>query len=83
MAPTRRIDEIGSGIPFEAILSTVLSKSFIFPGIAEINIAAIDNLEKNLKKIWYFYFSKLYFHNLNYKKKFYAFYKYLISPKNF
>ena len=48
IAPTRRIDEIGSGIPFEEIYSTVLSKPFILPGIAEINIAEIDNLEKNL-----------------------------------
>ena len=51
MAPTRRIDEISSGIPFEEIYSTVFSKLFIFPGMAEINIAEIDNLEKNLKKI--------------------------------
>ena len=50
MAPTRRIDEIGSGMPFEEIYSTVLSKSFILPGIAEINIAEIDNLEKKSKK---------------------------------
>ena len=50
MAPTRRIDEIGSGIPFEEMYSTVLSKSFILPGIAEINIAEIDNLEKKSKK---------------------------------
>jgi len=45
------MDEIGSGIPFEEIYSTVLSKSFILPGMAEINIAEIDTLEKNLKKI--------------------------------
>ena len=50
IAPTRRIDEIGSGIPFEEIYSTVLSKSFILPGIAEINIAEIDTLEKKSKK---------------------------------
>ena len=50
IAPTRRIDEIGSGIPFEEIYSTVLSKSFILPGIAETNIAEIDNLEKKSKK---------------------------------
>jgi len=50
IAPTRRIDEFGSGIPFEEIYSTVLSKSFILPGIAEINIAEIDNLEKKSKK---------------------------------
>jgi len=58
MAPTRRIDEIGSGMPFVEIYSIVLSESFILPGIAEINIAEIDTLEKSLKKIWYFYFSK-------------------------
>ena len=50
IAPTRRTDEIGSGIPFEEIYSTVLSKSFILPGIAEINIAEIDNLEKKSKQ---------------------------------
>ena len=50
--PTRRIDEIGSGIPFEEIYSTVLSKSFILSGIAEINIAEIDNLEKKSKKFF-------------------------------
>ena len=50
MAPTKRIDEIGSGMPFEEIYATVLSKSFIFPGMAEINIAEIDTLEKKSKK---------------------------------
>ena len=50
IAPTRRIDEIGSGIPFEEIYSTVLSKLFILPGMAEINIAEIDTLEKKSKK---------------------------------
>ena len=69
IAPTRRIDEIGSGIPFEEIYSTVLSKLFILPGIAEINIAEIDSLEKNLRKIWYFYFSKKNFSYTYYKKK--------------
>ena len=56
MAPTRRIDEIGSGIPFEEIYSTVLSKLFILSGMAEINIAEIDTLEKKSK---YFFFSLL------------------------
>ena len=69
MAPTKRIDEIGSGIPFEEIYSTVLSKFFILPGMAEINIAEIDTLEKNLKKIWSFYFSKKNFSLSYYKKK--------------
>ena len=50
IAPTRRIDEIVSGIPFEEIYLTVLSKSFIFPGMAEINIDEIDTLEKKSKK---------------------------------
>jgi len=50
IAPTRRIDEIVSGMPFEEIYSTVLSKSFILPGMAEINIAEIDTLEKKSKK---------------------------------
>ena len=50
MAPIRRIDEIVSGMPFEEIYSTVLSKLFILPGIAEINIAEIDTLEKKSKK---------------------------------
>ena len=50
IAPTKRIDEIGSGMPFEEIYSTVLSKSFILLGMAEINIAEIDTLEKKSKK---------------------------------
>ena len=50
IAPTRRIDEIGSGMPFVEIYSTVLSKSFILPGMAEINIAEIETLEKKSKK---------------------------------
>ena len=45
MAPTRRIDEIGSGMPFEEIYSTVLSKSFILPGRAQINMVEIDTLK--------------------------------------
>ena len=48
--PTRRIDEIRSGIPFEEIYSTVLSKPDILPGMFEINIAEIDTLEKKSKK---------------------------------
>ena len=50
IAPTRRTDAIGPGIPFEEIYSTVLSKPFILPGMAEINIAEIDTLEKKSKK---------------------------------
>ncbi len=61
MAPTRRTDEIGSGMPFEEIYSTVLSKSFILLGIAEINIAEIDNLEKKSKKDLILLFFKIEF----------------------
>ncbi len=50
MAPTRRIDEIDSGMPFVEIYSTVISKLFILPGMAEINITEIDTLEKKSKK---------------------------------
>jgi len=38
------------GIPFEEIYSTVFPKSFILPGMAEINTAEIDTLEKKSKK---------------------------------
>ena len=65
MAPTRRIDEIGSGIPFEDIYSTVFSKPFILPGMAEINIAEIDTLEKKSKKdLLLLFFKKEFFINL-------------------
>ena len=50
IAPTRRMDAIGSGIPFEEIYSTVLSKLFTLPGMAEMYIAEIDTLEKKSKK---------------------------------
>ena len=49
IAPTKRTDAIGSGIPFEEMYSTVFSKPFILLGMAEINIAAIDTLEKKSK----------------------------------
>ena len=50
MAPTRRIEEFGSGMLFEEIYSTVLSKPYILPGMSEINIAEINNLVKKSKK---------------------------------
>ena len=82
MAPTSRIDEIGSGIPFEEIYSTVLAKSFILLGIAEINIAEIDNLEKKSKQDLILLFLKIeFFIVLIIRKKFYAIDKYLISLK--
>ena len=45
-------------MPFEEIYSTVLSKLFILPGMAAINIAEIDNLEKKSKKDLIFLFLK-------------------------
>ena len=61
IAPTRRMDEIGSGIPFAEIYSTVLSKLFNLPGMAEINIAEIDTLEKKSKKDLILLFLKIEF----------------------
>ena len=61
IAPTRRMDEIGSGIPFEEIYSTVFSKPFSLPGMAEINIAEIDTLEKKSKKDLILLFLKIEF----------------------
>ena len=62
MAPTRRIDEIGSGIPFEEINSTVLSKLFILLGMAEMNIAEIDTLEiKSKHDLIFLFFKKEFF----------------------
>ena len=56
IAPTKRIDAIWSGIPFEDINSTVFEKPIILPGIADINIDEIATLAKNQKKFWYPYF---------------------------
>ena len=70
IATTKRIDEIGSGMPFEEIYSTVLSNSFILPGMAEINIAEIDNLEKKSKKDLKFLFLKIEFFIFFYKRGF-------------
>ena len=61
MAPTRRIDEIGSGMPFVEIYSTFLSKSFILPGMAEIKIAEIYTLEKKSKKDFILLFLRIWF----------------------
>ena len=61
IAPIRRMYEIGSGIPFEEIYSTVLSKPFILLGMAEINIAEIDTLEKKSKKDLILLFLKIEF----------------------
>ena len=44
------MDEIGSGIPFEEIYSTVCLKPFMLLGMAEINIPEIYTLEKKSKK---------------------------------
>ena len=51
IAPNKRIDEIGSGIPFEDTYSTVFLKPVILPGIADINIDEIATLVKKSKKV--------------------------------
>ena len=78
IAPTRRIDEIVLGIPFEEIYLTVLSKSFILSGMAEINIAEIDTLEKKSKKDLIPLFSKIEFLIILLKENFSLIDKYLI-----
>ena len=83
IAPTRSIDDIGSGIPFDEIYSTVFSKSFIFPGIAEINIAEIANLEKKSKKDLIRLFLKLKFFITLLYEKFNLLNKYLANYINF
>lgn len=50
IAPIKRIDANGSGIPFEEIYSAVFAKPVIFPGIAEINIDEIATLAIKSKK---------------------------------
>ena len=78
IAPTKRIDEIGSGMPFEEIYSTVISKPFILGGMVEINIAVIDTLEKKSKKdVILLFFKKEFFMMFYYTKK------YLIIHLNF
>ena len=52
---------MGSGIPFEEIYSTVCSKPVTLPGMAEINIAEIDTLEKKSKKDLILLFLKIEF----------------------
>ena len=61
IAPTWRMDEIWLGIPYEEIYSTVLWKPFTLLGIAEINIAEIDTLEKKSKKDLILLFLKIEF----------------------
>ena len=59
IAPTKKIDAIGSGIPCEDIYSTVFPKPVIFPGIANINIDEIATLAKKSKKVLIPLFLKL------------------------
>ena len=73
IAPTKRMDAIGSGIPFEDIYSTVLPKPAIFPGMADMNIADIATLAKKSKKVLIPLFFKVIFSFLivkNYLKLF-------------
>ena len=51
IAPTKRIDAIGSVIPFEDMYSTVLSKPIIFPGMADTNIVEIATLAKKSNEV--------------------------------
>ena len=51
IAPTKRLDAIGSGITFEDIYSTVIPKPEIIPEMADMNIADIATLAKKSKKV--------------------------------
>ena len=44
LIPLKRIDAIGSGIPFEEIYSTLFSKTFIFNGMSDINYIYNDHI---------------------------------------
>ena len=85
MAPTRRIDAIGSGKPFDEIYSTVLLKPFILPGMADINIAEINTLEKKSKKVLILLFLVIeFFMNLLYENSlFLEKYLFIFSKLNF
>ena len=52
IAPTKKIDAIGSGIPCEDMYSTVFAKPVILPGIADINIDEMATLAKKSKKMY-------------------------------
>ena len=52
IAPTKRIEAIGSGIPFDEIYSTVFEKPVSLPGIADINIDEIATLAMKSKKFF-------------------------------
>ena len=52
IAPTKRIDANGSGIPFDEIYSTVFEKPVSLPGIADINIDEIATLAMKSKKFF-------------------------------
>ena len=70
IAPTKRMDAIGSGIPFEDIYSTVFPKPVIFPGMADMNIADIATLAKKSKKVLIPLFFKVIFSFFDYKELF-------------
>ena len=59
IAPTKRTDAIGSGMPFNVIYSTVFLKPVILNGIADINIDAIATLAKKSKKVLILLFLKI------------------------
>ena len=52
IAPTKRIEAIGSVIPFDEIYSTVFEKPKILLGIADINIDEIATLAMKSKKFF-------------------------------
>ena len=51
IAPIKRIDAIGSGIPFDDIYATVFAKPEILHCMADINIDEIATLATKSKKV--------------------------------
>ena len=83
IAPTKRIDAIGSGIPFDDMYSTVFAKPVILLGMADINIDEIATLAKKSKKVLIPLFLKIELFILLLLKKFNLLDEYLFSNRNF
>ncbi len=75
ITPTKKIDAIGSGLPFEDIYSTVLPSPVIFPRMADMNITDIATLAKKSKKGLKLLFFKVVFLIIQ-KKYFFLMYNY-------
>ena len=83
IAPTKKIDAIRSGIPFEDIYQAVFAKPVILSGMADINIDEIATIAKKSKKVLIPLFLKIELFILLLLKKFNLLDEYLFSNRNF